>query len=331
MRKVYPLLFMLFGLSLVVSAQQSNLASQYSMYMLNKYAFNPAYAGLDNSLSLTGVVRTQWTGLEGNPVTQNANAHLPLYILRGGFGINIENEVLGAERNTSASASYNFWLPISEKRILTIGMGGGITQKSLDGTKLRSPGGQYSSGGAINHRDSYIPLGKETAMVPTFSAGIYYQSPSIEIGISTNNFSVSNFELSTKQDTIARIKTVQNYFAIFAGKFTVGDKVVVQPSLLAKSDFTQTQVEFSTIVWYDDNIFGGASFRGYESKSVDAFAIIAGFKVNEHITLAYSYDVSLSQLNTVNGGSHEVIINYNLNRPIGAGRLPKIIYNPRFL
>ena len=108
MRRHYPLLVVLLFFCVVATAQQPQLASQYSMYMLNKYAFNPAYAGLDNSLSITGVVRTQWTGLDGNPVTQNANAHLPLYILKGGFGINIENEVLGAERNTSASASYNF-------------------------------------------------------------------------------------------------------------------------------------------------------------------------------------------------------------------------------
>ena len=330
MRRHYPFLFVMMFFCVAVTAQQSQLASQYSMYMLNKYAFNPAYAGLDNSLSLTGVIRTQWTGLDGNPITQNANAHLPLYILRGGFGINIENEVLGAERNTSASASYNFWLPLSEKRILTIGMGGGIIQKSLDGAKLRSPDGQYT-GGTINHRDPYIPTGKETALVPTFSAGIYYQSPSIEIGFSTNNFSASDFQISTKQDTVARINTVQNYFAIFAGKFTIGDNFAIIPSIFTKSDFRQTQMEFSTIVKYDDNIFGGVSFRGYESNSIDALAIIAGFNINEHVTLAYSYDVSLSQLNTVNGGSHEVMINYNHNRAIGNGRLPKIIYNPRFL
>ena len=106
---------------------------------------------------------------------------------------------------------------------------------------------------------------------------------------------------------------------------------MILPSVLTKSDFRQTQMEFSTIVKYNDNIFGGVSFRGYESNSIDALAIIAGFNINEHVTLAYSYDISLSQLNTVNGGSHEVMINYNLNRPIGAGRLPNIIYNPRFL
>ena len=61
--------------------------AQYSMYMLNKYAFNPAYAGMDNSLSLTGVYRNQWLNLDGNPVSQNFNVHMPLYIVGGGIGL----------------------------------------------------------------------------------------------------------------------------------------------------------------------------------------------------------------------------------------------------
>ena len=90
-------------------------------------------------------------------------------------------------------------------------------------------------------------------------------------------------------------------------------------------------MEISTIVTYNDNIFGGASFRGYNSNSTDAVVIIAGYKLNERVTLAYSYDITLSELNRVSQGSHEIMLNYNLNKDIGKGRLPKIIYNPRFL
>ncbi|NJK84494.1 MAG: type IX secretion system membrane protein PorP/SprF [Saprospiraceae bacterium] len=62
--------------SLCVWAQQP---SQYSLYMFNRMAYNPAYAGLDNSLSTTGVFRRQWVNLQGSPIAQHLNLHAPLY------------------------------------------------------------------------------------------------------------------------------------------------------------------------------------------------------------------------------------------------------------
>ena len=99
MKQLFTLLILAFALSLAYGQQPA----QYSLFMMNKLNWNPAYAGLDNSLSATGVYRAQWAGLEGNPVTQNVNVHMPLYILSSGIGINLENDELRATwRNTSA-------------------------------------------------------------------------------------------------------------------------------------------------------------------------------------------------------------------------------------
>jgi hypothetical protein len=84
-------------------------------------------------------------------------------------------------------------------------------------------------------------------------------------------------------------------------------------------------------VRYNENIFTGASLRGYNNQTLDAVALVAGFKLSEKITLGYSYDITLSNLNTVSNGSHEILVNYNLGKPIGKGRPPAIIYNPRSL
>jgi hypothetical protein len=89
-------------------------------------------------------------------------------------------------------------------------------------------------------------------------------------------------------------------------------------------------MDFTTVVRYNDNIMIGTSFRGYNAQTVDAVVVMAGIKVTSDVTLAYSYDLPLSGLSVTNSGSHEVMLNYNLNREIGGGRLPKIIYNPRF-
>ncbi len=324
MRNTFTLIICLVLFASILQAQQ---APQYSMYMLNKYNFNPAYAGLDNSLSLTGVFRKQWVDLEASPVTQNLNLHMPLYYLGGAFGINLENDQLGAERNTSASISYNYFVPVSKKSLLSFGIGVGAIQKSLDGSKLRAPEGEYTD--IFDHNDNFIPIGKVSATAPYVNAGVYFFSEKLEMGVAANNLIEPTATLSAEE--LVKIKFIRNYFFNFAYSFEISRNLTIQPSIFAKSDFVQTQLEFSAIVKYNDNIFGGASFRGYNTNSIDAVIFIAGYKLNEKVTIAYSYDLTLSGLKNVSKGSHEILLNYNLNKLIGKGVPPKIIYNPRFL
>lgn len=59
MRIPFGLLFVLAVVRL--HAQQT---PQYSLYAWNPYQFNPAYAGTESTLVVTGVYRQQWSGLE---------------------------------------------------------------------------------------------------------------------------------------------------------------------------------------------------------------------------------------------------------------------------
>jgi type IX secretion system PorP/SprF family membrane protein len=271
------------------------------------------------------VFRAQWTELEGNPVTQNVSVHMPLYILSGGIGINVENDELGPEQWTTGTIAYNFQKEIGSN-VLAIGASGGIVQRTIDGSQLRTPEGQYVEPGSINHNDPILPLSSVSAMVPTFNAGVYLMNEWMEAGVSVRNITESaaefdNFNLALKRN-----------FAVNLGfHFDLSQTLSVHPSALLRSDLTQTQADFSVIMRYNNNIFGGASFRGYNTNSADAVAILAGFKLSEKLTLAYGYDITLSDLNLVSNGSHEISLNFNLNKRIGAGRPPAIIYNPRSL
>lgn len=313
------LLLILTGLffSLTVMAQQP---AQYSLYMFNKYNFNSAYAGLDESVSATGVFRRQWVGLPGSPSTQDFNVHLPLYLVKGAFGLGIENDALGAERNIKITAAYNYQQQIGDGWI-SAGIRGGVFQKTLDGTIL-NPRDQ-------DIIDNNIPIGIETSMSPIFDAGIYYKNESLQIGLSANNLLENSVDFALNEPT--NIKFLRNYFFIFAYNLDIGSKFNVSPSILVKSDIQEIQTDFSAIVKYNDNIMIGASFRGYNANTIDAVVMMAGMKVTSNITIAYAYDLPLSGLSATNTGSHEIMLNYNLNKVFGAGVPPKIIYNPRFL
>lgn len=318
-------IFTVLALIITIQLLQAQQPAQYSLYMFNPLAWNPAYAGLENSLSVTGVFRAQWTELEGNPVTQNVSAHMPLYILSGGIGINVENDALGPQRWTSATLSYNFQKEIGAS-ILAIGASGGIVQRQLDGSKIRTPDGNYIEPGNFNHDDPILPLTSVSASVPTFNVGAYLTNEWMEAGVSVRNITESAAEFDNFNLTLKR-----NFAVNLGFHFDITNTLSVHPYALLRSDLVQTQTDFSVILRYNNNIFGGASFRGYNQNSADAVAIIAGFKLSEKLTLAYAYDLTLSDLNTVSNGSHEFSLNFNLNKRIGEGRPPKIIYNPRSL
>lgn len=321
MRKYYTLLLIAF----VGSSLWAQQLPQYTLFSLNRFAINPAYAGLDNSFVATGVYRQQWVGIPQSPQTQHLNFHSPIFFLGGGLGVQVENETLGAERHFSAGLTYSYQMPVGRKGLLSFGLTGAYVQKSIDGALIRTPDGTYE-GPTIEHNDQLLQNGMDVASAPTFHWGAYYQSEKIEAGVAVYNlleqsasFDLFNYQLN------------RTYVASLSGDVYIGRKWQLKPAVLLKSIISQTQIDFSTIVQYNDNIFGGASFRGYSSNSTDALGLIAGFKINEQITLAYAYDLTLSALQEVSTGSHEVIIRYDLGKPIGKGKLPPIIYNPRLL
>ncbi len=325
MHRIFTFLIML-GCFYQLNAQQ---APQYSMYMLNKYGMNPAYGGFDNSLSITGVFRKQWVGLEGSPLTQQLNAHMPMYIMHGGIGLSLENDILGVTRNSSVALSYNYWMPINKKSLVSFGISAGLVQKALDGTKLEAPDGEYG-GNTVVHNDNHLPIGLETTLAPTASAGVFYQSERLDFGVSIINLLGNTVDFNLESTTTSILQ--KRHYMVYGGaNFEIGSLFELMPSILVKSDIDQTQVELSALLRYNGNIFGGGSIRGYDEKTLDAVVFIAGVKLNEKTTLAYSYDMTLSDISNVSDGSHEITINYNLNKPIGGGVPPPIIYNPRFL
>ncbi len=309
-----------FFASSVLLAQQ---AAQYTTYMLDPFRFNPAYAGLDNSVSLTGVYRSQWGGLAGSPTSQRVGLHLPLYFLSGGFGLQLENDEIGAQRLTSIRGGYNYQKTVGNG-ILSFGAGVGLQQWSLDGNLLRTPDGIYDEPGVINHNDDLLGISSDQGNTLSFSAGVFYQTERFEAGLSVDHLAEPMIDL-----TALSYRFLRSYYGYAAGSFELGDAVILRPSVWFRSDAIESQADFSLIATYNDNIFGGASFRGYSNNTTDAVAIIFGFHLTRQIQLAYAFDIALSPLQSVHNGSHEIVVKYNLGRPIGQGVPPPIIYHPR--
>jgi len=300
---------------------KSQQTPQWTQYVLNQYAINPAYAGLDRSLSVTAALRSQWTQLDGAPSTQMLSGHVPLYFLSGAAGMMLVNDNLGPFKRTGISGSYNYVLdaPIG---LISAGFRIGVQQVTIDGRQLITPGGVYQDN-VIDHRDPRLLADLQTGYSPTWSMGLFYAKDLLEVGIAIDNLgNTSEAGASTFNE-----KTVFSLYGAY--QLGITEILAIEPNILLKTDGSSSQLDIGILAHYDQ-FLGGFSFRGYNANTVDALGVVAGVRVSKNVRVSYSFDLGLSDLRPYHDGTHEFLINYNLNKPIRTGELPRIIYNPRY-
>ncbi|MBC8172908.1 MAG: PorP/SprF family type IX secretion system membrane protein, partial [Chitinophagales bacterium] len=204
---------------------------------------------------------------------------------------------------------------------------GGIVQRSLDGSKLVSPGGSYDDV-LIDHNDDNIPVSLENDIIPDAGAGIYFYSKKFYAGVSANHILNNYFNFSTPEGT-SSIQYSPNAFVTVGYKVSAGDNFGITPNVLYKTDLIESMVDLNTIFDYKNNILLGASFRSYLNKQTDAIALIGGWNITEKFGVIYSYDITLSDLKTISEGSHEIVLKYKIF--VDKPKAGKEINNLRYL
>ena len=105
---------------------------QFTQYMYNTISINPAYAGSRETLSVVGLHRSQWVGLEGGPTTQTLSIHTPMRNERVGLGFSFINDELGYQNFSYLYADFSYTIPTGENSKLAFGLKAGFTGYSLD-------------------------------------------------------------------------------------------------------------------------------------------------------------------------------------------------------
>ncbi len=297
---------------------------QFTQYMFNPVYFNPAAVGNEEAWVSTLVVRNQWVSLPGAPVSQSFTSHVPVYKLKGGVGVSIVNDIAGQQRNTGAMLMYAYHKNF-KNATLSFGAGAGLIQQSIDGSKLVTPTGNYENN--VNHNDPYLPVTLSSQMLPDASAGIYFFGKYLSAGVAATH--VLAPILNGKDANISDVQYYPNTNVYVSYKVELNNKMDLTPSVLYKTDFTESIVDINAIFAYNSNILAGVSFRGYANSQFDAIAIVAGLNVTDKWRVSYSYDITTSELNTVSSGSHEIVLRYSI--PVAKPRVGKMINNPRYL
>lgn len=296
---------------------------QYTQYMINKYGQNPAYGGLERSLSVFTSFRDQNDAFPGNPQTFYAGTDMPFYLWNGALGFTFYNQKTGAFSNTDLKFSYNY-VTGTRAGFLSFGARVGVNFLSVNGSSILTPDGNYE--GVINHNDPVLDPAAFNGLGLSWEAGAYFMGSRVEGGLVVH-------DLPTHSCRVGDASYSKAFSVSLFGQYktTILDNIKLYPSMMVRADAAVVQTDIGCVGYYRDEIIGGLNFRGFSPGSIDALGIIVGTGIGKNYRLIYSYDIGLSGLRKYHQGSHEITLSYNLKKLIGMGLPPRIIYNPRDL
>lgn len=302
MKKILTLFFLP-----IYTVLYSQTEPQFTQYMYNRFLVNPAYSGSNDAVEFHLLHRSQYVSLAGKAIASQAfNFNIPVYVASSGVGLTVVNDLIGFQRSTYVNAQYNYRKKFKWGN-MAVGISGGIVQTSIDGSLLSAPDGIYTGG--VNHNDNFLPNNLQQGVAPDFSVGVYFSSDKHFAGAALSHIVLTNANVGTPS---GKSKLVFNRTCFFTGgyHFVINPKITISPAALVKTNFVNVQTDLSVNFLAINTIVGGISFRGYTKKTVDALALILGFRY-KGLQLAYSYDANLSYLSMFNSGSHEVSLSYS--------------------
>ncbi len=266
---------------------------QYSQFFMNKMLYNPGATGIENFWEAQAVNRMQWVGITDAPRTHVFSADGPIKNMKMGLGGKLYTDITGPTRRTGFSFSYSYKLKVSKTMKLGMGLSFGGMQYTTDGSQI-----------TMNNPDDIAFSNQvQSTFVPDAGVGFHLYSDDFYVGVSVPQILGTKLQFFDHyQETESAL--ARHFFAYAGYKFRVSDDFVIEPAVMAKYvDPAPVAFEGNLRVIYQEFLWAGASYR-----MNDAVVAMVGVTINKSVVIGYSYDMTTSNLQKANSGSHELVL-----------------------
>lgn len=281
--------------------------SQYTNYMYNTVNVNPAYAGSRGVMSIFGLHRTQWVGLDGAPVTNTVSLNTPINNSNFGLGISFVNDRIGPSDENAISADISYSIQTSDTYKLSFGIKATANLLNVDYTKLN----------IYDPTDVQFQNNIDNKFSPNIGAGVYFHSDKLYAGLSVPNF----LETQHFDDNVAATaKERMHYYLIGGYVFDLTENIKFKPAFLSKVvNGAPLQLDLTANFMFNEKFVLGAAWRWDAAVSG-----LVGFQATSNWFIGYGYDAETTKLANYNSGSHEIFLRYEFK-----GKSEKVV-SPRF-
>jgi type IX secretion system PorP/SprF family membrane protein len=299
-------IMLLFAVISKLNAQQD---AMFSYYMFNTNAINPAYAGSRNVLSINGLHRSQWVGLDGAPTTQTLNIHSPLWGKNTGVGLAYYQDKIGVTKTSSIYADFSYRIKLSATYNLALGFKGGFDRIVDDLTELNNA-----------QTDQTFQENYESKFLPNFGTGLYLTSDRFYAGLSVPRLLKHNLTDPNNTETSRLRGSQRHYFFIAGTVLKINENFIFKPTTQIKAvKGAPMEIDFTATFFIRKRVWAGAMFR-----SNDALGCLVGINITDQLALGYAYDWSYANL-THYQSSNEIVFRYDFTF-----KHEKRIYSPRY-
>lgn len=274
---------------------------QFTQYMYNTISINPAYAGSRETLSLVGLHRSQWVGIEGGPTTQTFSVHAPLRNEKIGLGFSFINDKLGYENFSYIYADFSYTINVSSKAKLAFGLKGGFTHYNLDQELLTDPS-------VVN--DLYFN-DVSNRWSPNIGVGMFLHSDRWYVGLSAPR--ILNTDYNNGQSGAVDYVSLErvSYYLTGGLVFDLSENTKFKPAFMIKAtNGSPMSYDLTANFLLYDKLWLGAAYRLNESAG--AFGAIVDFQVSRQIRIGYAYEHPISDIRPYSDGTHEILLMFEV-------------------
>lgn len=293
---------------LIYNALWSQQDSQYTHYMYNTTSINPAYAGSREVMSIFGLHRNQWVGLDGAPITNVVSINTPINNSNIGLGLSVTNDQIGPMAENDIAADFSYTINTSVNYKLSFGLKATAGLLNVDFTKLN----------IYDPLDPTFQNNIDNKFSPNIGAGVYLHSDKFYVGLSVPKILENSYFNKSAYSYVARKR--MNYYLMAGYVFDLDYNLKFKPSLLTKAvEGAPLQMDISANFLFDDKFTAGVAYRWSA-----ALSAMVGFQVSDGLLIGYAYDAETTKLANYNSGSHEILLRFEFFKNYGR------MISPRF-
>ena len=252
--------------------------------------------------------RNEWPNISGKFITTAAAYDQRVDALRGGIGLMFVNDNAASTLSTTrASLVYSYHLKVTRKFNLNFGIEGSYYQKAVDWDKLTF-GDMIDPRRGFVYQTSQIRKDEPVNNID-FSAGVVGYTENFYFGFAAHHLTSPDESLIDNVESPLPMKLTGHAGAIIplkGGSLYTDKDQSISPNILFVQQGSFTQINVGMYV-KKGVLVGGVWYRNR-----DAFILTFGIE-SDLINVGYSYDLTMSQLSVISGGSHEISLGINFS------------------
>jgi type IX secretion system PorP/SprF family membrane protein len=269
-----------------------------SNYMDHNFINNPAAVGANGYTTIGAAYRSQWSGIDGGPVTAVVFGDTYFKNMNTGLGILLYSDKTGPTSRTGGELdlSYSVKFDADNNKRLMFGLGAQVLQFGMDKAKL-----------AASIPNDPILASSGNTIRADANAGVYYRSNTFNLGVAAKQLIQPKLNF-IKTATNPQGRLYRQYMATAFWNIRTDESNIIQPHAEVRyQPEAPTDYEGGITLYHKDIFHIGGSYHYKQF-----YTLFAGVKIAHKFSINYAFDAYNNPVGAFETGyaAHEIMLRY---------------------